>query len=318
MKQVTKKKQKQPSQEPKETKTQPISKKKQKSESEKKENPSKVDDKKKEKKGENKETKKEKVIIKVDEKIDKNNVLNCFNALLEVIEKSNNTKKQLFDDGEPVQLMITLHRIYHKTRAKPFMIPIPHSLCSEATDICVFVKDPANEYKQLFKDKNVPNVKKVMGVETLRNKYSRYEARRKLLQSYDLFLCDDSLSLVLRRFLGKNFFKSKRYPIPIRMTGNLCENVVKARDSTYLYISQGSTLNVRIGYTSMDANAVCENVMTSLQKIVAKIPGQWENIKTLSLKTKNSISIPFYTNYPSPSPQIPHTDAPQEEKVDEE
>jgi len=93
----------------------------------------------------------------------------------------------------------------------------------------------------------------VLGIETLRNKFSRYEARRKLLQSYDLFLCDESLSLVLRKFLGKNFFfKSKKYPIPIKMSSNLCENVAKARDATYLYISQGSTLNVRIAHSSMD------------------------------------------------------------------
>jgi len=136
----------------------------------------------------------------------------------------------------------------------------------------------------------------VLGIETLRNKFSRYEARRKLLQSYDLFLCDESLSLVLRKFLGKNFFKSKKYPIPIKMSSNLCENVAKARDATYLYISQGSTLNVRIAHSSMDDKNICENIFLSLDKIVDKIPGKWKNIKSLGLKTKNSMCLPFYNN----------------------
>jgi len=176
------------------------------------------------------------------------------------------------------------------------MIRIPHSICNDSTDICVFVKDPAKEYKQLFREKNVPNVKKVLGIESLKNKYSRYEARRKLLNSYDLFLCDEALSLALRRYLGKGFFKSKKYPIPIRISSNLCENVARARDSTYLHVGTGSSINIRIANTDMDEKKIHENIMLSIDQIVGGIPGKWKNIKSLGLRSKDSVCLPFYNN----------------------
>jgi len=41
---------------------------------------------------------------------------------------------------------------------------------------------------------------------------------------------------------------------------------------------------------------ICENIFLSLDKIVDKIPGKWKNIKSLGLKTKNSMCLPFYNN----------------------
>jgi len=239
--------------------------------------------------------------------LDTDMVMGCVCALLDFWKKEQDKKtpKQLINDIEPVQLIITLHSIYHKKRDKPYLIRIPHSLSSDSTDICVFVKDPAKEYKELFREKNVPNVKKVLGIESLKNKYSRYEARRKLLNSYDIFLCDEALSLSLRRYLGKSFFKSKKYPIPIRISSNLCENVARARDSTYLHIGTGSSLNVRIANTEMEEKIIHENIMLSIDQIVRNIPGKWKNIKSLGLRTKDSVCLPFYNNVLFPKTSIP-------------
>jgi len=168
----------------------------------------------------------------------------------------------------------------------------------------LFVKDPAKQYKELIQEKAVPNITKVLGIGSLRNKYQRYEARRKLLQSYDLFICDENISLVLRRFLGKNFFNTKRYPIPIRLNSKLAENVARARDSTFISWGKGSCINVRIGKSNMTEKELCQNIIEGVNQIVSHVPGGWQNIKSLHIKTKNSVSLPFYNSVPIPSEEV--------------
>jgi len=225
------------------------------------------------------------------------NVVGAVTTLLDLVSKNQGNKKQLLEDAQMITIIITLHRITPKKRPKPYIIDIPHSLQNESTDICVFVKDPAKTYKELFREIGVPNVKKVVGIESLRNKYHQYEARRKLLQSYDLFLCDENISLVLNRLLGKTFINTKRFPRPIRIKKTtLAQNVARARDSTYLYLTSGSCVNVKIAKTSMDVKEISENILSSLDQIVKNIPGEWENIQSLNIKTNDSMAIPFYNN----------------------
>eukprot|EP01130_Rhizamoeba_saxonica_P006850 TRINITY_DN2744_c0_g1_i2.p1 TRINITY_DN2744_c0_g1~~TRINITY_DN2744_c0_g1_i2.p1 ORF type:complete len:147 (-),score=38.75 TRINITY_DN2744_c0_g1_i2:64-504(-) len=134
-----------------------------------------------------------------------------------------------------------------------------------------------------------------MSLKTLREKHGRFEQKRNLSKSYDMFLCDDSIQLVLPRLLGKAFTKSKKYPIPIKVNQeNLTRNVIKARDSTYLYLSSGDCLNVKVALTSMDEEQICENIIEAVGAIAKFIPRKWKNIKSLSIKTDESIALPIY------------------------
>jgi ribosome biogenesis protein UTP30 len=244
-------------------------------------------------------------------------LLNAVTALLNYTQEKDS--KNIFGDAGDIQLIFSLYTIPYKNRAKPFFIEIPHTLHDASTEICIFVKDPKKNYKELIEKTGIPNVKKVLGIESLRNKYDRHEARRKLLQSYDLFLCDDTLSLVLRRLLGKKFLNAKRFPLPIKFTDSLASSIVRARDSTYMYISTGSCVNVKIAKTSMSEKEICENITFSIEKIISKIPGQFKNIKSIHIKTKDSVSLPIYNNVPSMDQAVESTtsnDVPVEENAE--
>lgn len=91
-----------------------------------------------------------------------------------------------------------------------------------------------------------------MSVSKLRSDFKPYEAKRKLFQSFDLFLADDRVLDVLPKLLGKTFFAAKRQPVPVKISGkggDWAAQVVKARDATYLHIGKGpcSALRVRAG-----------------------------------------------------------------------
>ena len=52
--------------------------------------------------------------------------------------------------------------------------------------------------------------RKVISVGTLRAEYGRFEDRRQLCNSYDLFLADERILSRLPRLLGQKFFKTKK------------------------------------------------------------------------------------------------------------
>lgn len=178
--------------------------------------------------------------------------------------------------------------------------PLPHPIHKEA-DICVFVRDPAKTYKRLIKDADLPNVKKVMGVNKLRTEWSQYEARRKLLNTYDLFICDDAISLVLTRFLGKEFITTKKFPLGVKMGPghNIGTQILKARDSAAFYLTTGTVQSIPIGRASFSPAQVSENIQSAITGIVDHIPQKWLNVRQVSIITANSVALPIYTAVPT-------------------
>jgi ribosome biogenesis protein UTP30 len=50
----------------------------------------------------------------------------------------------------------------------------------------------------------------IIGFRKLRKNYKTFEAKRKLAQSYTMFLADDSIIPMLSKYLGKEFFSRKK------------------------------------------------------------------------------------------------------------
>lgn len=99
----------------------------------------------------------------------------------------------------------------------------------------------------------------VIPITKLKTNYKSYELKRRLSQSYDVFLTDRRLYHMLPRLLGKKFFEKKkysrliapyplycshylsRYPFPVDMQKkDLVMEISRARDATYLHIGLGS------------------------------------------------------------------------------
>lgn len=206
--------------------------------------------------------------------------------------KQRTPKTPLFDEGEPILLQITLGKINPDPIFKRYVIPIPHPIRGDNVEICVIVKDPVAKYKPMVKD--IAGVKKVLPLAKLRTHYKQFESRRKLQRSYDLFICDADIFLLMKGLLGKGFVQSKQVPFPVSFTdGKLQENIEKIRDGTVLNLSTGTTVSLPIGLTSQTPEDVAANVVKA-KKTFAKKLGGWENIQTLSLKTVDSPALPVF------------------------
>jgi ribosome biogenesis protein UTP30 len=138
-------------------------------------------------------------------------------------------------------------------------------------------------------------VAKVVGISKLKTKYESYEAKRQLCASYDLFIADERVLPSLPKLLGKSFFKKKKQPVPVRLTGkDWAAQVRRACEATYLILTGGSSLNVRVARSSQTEEQCVENVLAGLDAAVEKLPGKWKGIKAVYLRTAGSVALPIY------------------------
>jgi ribosome biogenesis protein UTP30 len=229
----------------------------------------------------------------------------------EAIKRKNSGKKRLEGLGdtsmEYVYLRVTLFRVPSKARACPIRMKIPHSFFDkEDVSSCLIVKDPAEDWKS-----KVEGVTKIMGLSKLKRKFKSYEARRQLLDYYDLFLVDRRVMPAAGRALGKKFFVKKKHPSPVDLTnGKASEDVADALRSAYYFESSGAISSVKIGLIEFKAKEIVENVVAAANALGGTVPGGWKNVQALHLKTKKSVSIPIYETLPEEDVVIEEKEAP--------
>ncbi|KAG0331563.1 hypothetical protein BG004_001614 [Podila humilis] len=162
-------------------------------------------------------------------------------ALLGHLEKENENKSQLIEDDKFVWLIVATKKFSDASKAKPYRIPLKHSIVAPDAEVCLFVKDPQKSFKQLLEEKQVKSVNKVIGVSKLRAKYKPYEAKRQLCASYGMFLADARVVTVLPKLLGKSFYLKKKQPIPVDLTkSDLKKEIARAIGSTYMHQTSGT------------------------------------------------------------------------------
>lgn len=228
-------------------------------------------------------------------------------------DQSSKEKTDLLGNDSNINVEIGLLRVPTNPSPKPIRLMIPHPLHQvnredqdhdeedylEKIDICLIVKDESKSWVQALIEKfpdHLGCVKKVLGLDSLRKKFGRYEQKRELLAKYDMFLADDRILPMLGKTLGKKFFDRKQHPIPIKLTRKealpfAVQNCLKA---TFMYIPSGRCISIRAGSTAMPLDKIVENCKTIVQEAAAKIPNKWKNILKVSIKTSGSISLPFY------------------------
>lgn len=244
----------------------------------------------------------------VSERIDVEQVRAAVSALAKHLEKVANEKSTsaLFDDeAETYSALISLRRTPKEaTSARLVPVAIPHPLLDlENAELCLIVKDHQGEGHKEAKQKVAEMAKcgvaKVLGISKLRANYKAHEQKRKLCDSYDMFLADDRVLPLLPKLLGKNFFKKKKQPVAVDLTKkDWVAQVHRAVSATYLHIAGGTCVNVKVGKSTMEVDEIVENAVAAIDGAVNKIPRKWGNIQSIYIKTPDSVALPVYVAPP--------------------
>lgn len=214
----------------------------------------------------------------------------------------------LIDDEEFLYIQIALKTSHPSHRKdKPICIPLPNPFNTrDGVDICMFVKDDKSgaghkaAKKKVEKFANKAGVAKVIGTSKLRTKYESFESKRNLCREYDLFLADDRILPSLPKLIGKSFFKQKKQPVPVDLTGsNWPAQIDKARSCTTMLLSAGSCMSIKVARSSQSTEEVLANVDAVLQTVASTIPKKWDNVQAVYLKSADSVALPVYQSLPT-------------------
>ncbi|XP_057957730.1 uncharacterized protein LOC131150788 [Malania oleifera] len=219
--------------------------------------------------------------------------------------KSKNEKPQLLDEDHFVYLVLTLKKIPSKVPTNPFKIPIPHPLHTPSTsELCLIIDDrpksnlTAEAAKKKVKSEDIP-ISKVLRLSKLKTDYREYERKRKLCNSYGMFLVDKRIVHLLPRLLGKQFFKKKKTPVPVDLTQkNWKEQIERVCGSALLYLPTGTCSVVRVARASMEREDIVENVVAAINGAAEFVPKKWANVRSFHLKFSESLALPVYQALP--------------------
>lgn len=219
---------------------------------------------------------------------------------------SANEKPQLLPQDDYFYLNLTLKRLPSNARTNPYRIPLPHPVLDGAgSELCLIVDDrpgtttpPSDEIKKLIKSQDIP-ISKVIKISKLKTNYKPFEAKRKLCDSYDLFLVDKRVVHLLPKLLGKEFFKKKKLPLGVDLgKKNLKGQVERALGSALFYIRTGTCCVMKVGRVEMEKDEIVENVVDAISGAVERVPKKWDGVRSLHLKFCDSVALPIYQAMP--------------------
>ncbi|XP_021811707.1 ribosomal L1 domain-containing protein 1-like [Prunus avium] len=232
-------------------------------------------------------------------------VRKAVNALLKWRNSKLQTEKpDLLESDEFAYLVLTLKKIPPKARINAYKVPLPNPLHSQLSELCLIYDDgPKSNLTKDFitkkiKAENIP-ISKILKLSKLKTDYVPFEAKRKLLYSYDMFLADRRIVPLLPKYLGKQFFKKKKIPVPVDLEHkNWKEQVDKACGSALLFLSTGTCSVVRVAKVSMSVDEIVENVLAAINGIVEIVPKKWRDVRSFHLKFLESLALPVYQAVP--------------------
>ncbi|XP_068637110.1 putative ribosome biogenesis protein C8F11.04 [Aristolochia californica] len=247
-------------------------------------------------------------------------------ALLKWIQaQAKHQKAQLLEHDELIYLVLSLKKIPANSRTNPSKIPLLHPLhpLDGSEEICLIINDrqqgpnplTSEDAKKRIQAESIP-VSKVIKLSKLKTDYRPFEAKRKLCGSYDLFFADRTVLSHLPRLLGKHFFKKKKIPIPIDLSHkNWKAQIEHACSSALLYLRTGTCCILKIGRVSQGRDQLVENIAAAIEGAAKILPKGWANIRSLHLKSLESVALPLYQIVPATGLKIEVTK--REEKGEE-
>ncbi|UZJ51638.1 hypothetical protein CBS101457_000958 [Exobasidium rhododendri] len=214
-------------------------------------------------------------------KIQVSSVRQSINDLLKASEE----KHRNF--AETIELQIGLKN-YDTQRDKRFSgtIKLPHiprprmSLCilADAADV-----DRAKLIELEF-----------MTVDDLKKLNKNKKLVKKLAKKYDAFLASDALIKQIPRLLGPGLSKAGKFPTPVSHAEDLERKVNEVKSTIKFQLKKVLCMGVAVGHVKMTEDQALANIMLSINFLVSLLKKNWQNIKSLTIKSTMGKPVRLY------------------------
>jgi len=197
-------------------------------------------------------------------------------TIRQMLEFSSKTKKRGF--VETVELQIGLKN-YDPQRDKrfsgAFRLPNP---CKPRLRVCILGD-------QVHCDEAKKNGIDFRDIEALKALNKNKKLVKKLADSYDQFLASEAVLKQLTRVVGPGFNKAGKFPALISHTEDMKVKIEALRATVKFQLKKVLCLGVAVGNSSLTEDQLMLNVQLSVNFLVSLLKKNWQNIKSLYVKT---------------------------------
>merc|ERR1711907_702676 len=194
-------------------------------------------------------------------------------------------KKRKFT--ESIELQVVLKN-YDTQKDKRFAgqiklpnVPRPNMSCCILGD--AFHVDQA-------KAANIP----CMDVEALKGLNKDKKKVKKLANRYSFFLASSTVMKQIPRLLGPTMHKLGKFPTLLEHGEDIVEKIDGIRSTVKFQLKKVLTLGVAAAHVEMTPDQVFANTMITINFLVSLLKKNWQNIKTLHLKSTMGPSHRIY------------------------
>eukprot|EP00667_Euglena_gracilis_P013590 EG_transcript_14025 len=215
-------------------------------------------------------------------------------------QKKAQASNQLFGDEEEFfELSISVYEDTQLPRMNDFcLVPLKHRIWDADVEVGFFCREPRSRYKAMVAE-GVPNIKKVVGLQRIREWYNTPTLKNHLAKSFPLFIADDTIYKKLMKAIGGRFW-ARRHPHPIHLSNKATAADLQAEldqvlAATFvLFRDLQQTYQLKIGRESLTPEQVAENAVAVMEHVTGILPRGWGDIQSVFLKTTTSPSLPIY------------------------
>ena len=108
---------------------------------------------------------------------------------------------------------------------------------------------------------------------------------KKLAKQYDFFLASESVIKQIPRLLGPGLNKAGKFPTPLLHSESMKEKIDEQRGSIKFQLKKVLCLGSAVGHVSMSDDELLANVMMSVNFLVSLLKKNWQNVKSLYIKS---------------------------------
>jgi len=133
-----------------------------------------------------------------------------------------------------------------------------------------------------------------MSVDDLKKLNKNKKLVKKLAKKYDAFLSSETLIKQIPRLLGPGLSKAGKFPTPVAHAEDLSAKLTEVRSTIKFQLKKVLCLGVAIGNVGMSDEQVLANVMLSINFLVSLLKKNWQNVKSLHIKSTMGKPIRLY------------------------
>merc|ERR1711934_164947 len=120
------------------------------------------------------------------------------------------------------------------------------------------------------------------------------EAVKKLANKYSFFLASSSIMKQIPCLLGPTMHKMGKFPTLVERADDMVAKIDDIRSTVKFQLKKVLTMGVATGNVSMNEQQLYANVQITVNFLVSLLKKNWQNIKTLHLKSTMGKSNRIY------------------------